>query len=104
MAPIDLAGGPAGQRRMRARFPVDAEPGSDDALGVARVCQLVQVHRLVLQRTPQPLDEDVVEMAIRLTKAFRSSPETRLGLQITYDLWQARSRIDDIKVERFEAA
>lgn len=45
-----------------------------------------------------------VEMAIRLTKAFGSSPETWLGLQMAYDLWQARSRIDDIKVERFEAA
>lgn len=45
-----------------------------------------------------------VEMAIRLTKAFGSSPETWLGLQMAYDLWQARSRIDDIKVERIEAA
>ena len=45
-----------------------------------------------------------VEMAIRLTKAFGSSPETWLGLQMAYDLWQARSRIDDIKVEPFEAA
>ena len=45
-----------------------------------------------------------VDMAIRLTKAFGSSPETWLGLQMAYDLWQARSRIDDIKVERFEAA
>ena len=45
-----------------------------------------------------------VDMAIRLTKAFGSSPETWLGLQMAYDLWQARSRIDDIKVERIEAA
>ena len=45
-----------------------------------------------------------VEMAIRLTKAFGSTPETWLGLQMAYDLWQARSRIDDIKVERIEAA
>ena len=45
-----------------------------------------------------------VEMAIRLTKAFGSTPETWLGLQMAYDLWQARRRIDDIKVERIEAA
>ena len=45
-----------------------------------------------------------VDMAIRLTKAFGSSPETWLGLQMAYDLWQARRRIDDIKVERIEAA
>ena len=45
-----------------------------------------------------------VDMAIRLTKAFGSTPETWLGLQMAYDLWQARRRIDDIKVERIEAA
>ena len=45
-----------------------------------------------------------VDMAIRLTKAFGSTPETWLGLQMAYDLWQVRRRIDDIKVERIEAA
>ena len=45
-----------------------------------------------------------VDMAIRLTKAFGSSPETWLSLQMAYDLWQAQRRIDDIKVERIEAA
>ncbi len=43
-------------------------------------------------------------MAIRLSKAFGSTPETWLGMQMAYDLWQARNRIDDIKVERIEAA
>ena len=45
-----------------------------------------------------------VDMAIRLTKAFGSSPETWLGMQMAYDLWQARSRVDEIKVERIQAA
>ena len=45
-----------------------------------------------------------VEMAIRLAKAFGSTPETWLGLQMAYDLSQARRRIDEIKVERIEAA
>ena len=45
-----------------------------------------------------------VDMAIRLTKAFGSTPETWLGMQMAYDLWQARRRIDDIKVDRIEAA
>jgi len=45
-----------------------------------------------------------VEMAIRLAKAFGSSPETWLGLQTAYDLWQARSRAQSIKIKRFEAA
>ena len=45
-----------------------------------------------------------VEMAGRLSKAFGSSPETWLGLQMAHDLWRARDRFDEIKVDRFEAA
>ena len=45
-----------------------------------------------------------VEMAIRLSKAFGSSPETWLGLQTAYDLWQARDRAKRIKVHVFNAA
>ena len=30
-----------------------------------------------------------VEMALRLSQAFGSTPETWLGLQAAYDLWQA---------------
>jgi addiction module HigA family antidote len=41
------------------------------------------------------------EMAIRLSKAFGSSPETWLRLQMQYDLWQAEQRADSIKVTRF---
>ena len=40
------------------------------------------------------------EMAIRLSKAFGSSPETWLGMQLDYDLAQARRREAEIKVER----
>ena len=45
-----------------------------------------------------------VEMAIRLSKAFGSTPETWLGMQMAYDLWQARDRAGQIAVERFAAA
>ena len=45
-----------------------------------------------------------VDMAIRLSKAFGSSPETWLGLQTAYDLWQARSRASEIEVTPFSAA
>ena len=43
-------------------------------------------------------------MAIRLAKAFGSSPETWLGMQMAYDLWQARARARSIAVRRFHAA
>ena len=45
-----------------------------------------------------------IEMAIRLSKAFGSTPETWLGMQMAYDLWQARGRTEQIAVERFAAA
>ena len=45
-----------------------------------------------------------VEMAIRLSKAFGSTPETWLGMQMAYDLWQGRTRTAEIAVERFATA
>ena len=42
-----------------------------------------------------------VDMAIRLSKAFGSSPETWLRMQLAYDLWQARDRAATLTVERF---
>ena len=40
------------------------------------------------------------EMSIRLSKAFGSSPEVWLGLQMEYDLAQANKNTDHIKVQR----
>ena len=45
-----------------------------------------------------------VDMALRLSKAFGSSPEMWLGMQMAYDLWQARQRVDMPGVRRFKAA
>jgi antitoxin HigA-1 len=39
-------------------------------------------------------------MAVRLAKAFGSSPETWLGMQADYDLAQLRSGSGEIRVER----
>lgn len=43
------------------------------------------------------------EMAIRLTKAFGSTPETWLGMQLAYDLARARKSESEIKVRRLRA-
>ena len=40
------------------------------------------------------------EMSIRLSKAFGSSPEVWLGLQMEYDLAEANKNADRIKVQR----
>jgi len=42
------------------------------------------------------------EMAIRLSKAFGSSPETWLKMQLDYDLAQARKREGEIHVNRVQ--
>lgn len=54
---------------------------------------------LVDEETPMSAD-----MAIRLSRAFGSTPETWLGMQTAYDLWRARERAGRIAVERFETA
>jgi plasmid maintenance system antidote protein VapI len=43
-------------------------------------------------------------MAIRLSKAFGSTPEFWLRLQLNYDLAQVRARADTIQVERYVPA
>ena len=44
------------------------------------------------------------DMAIRLSKAFGSTPETWLGMQLAYDLARSRDLGQEIEVERIEAA
>lgn len=41
------------------------------------------------------------DLAIRLSKAFGSTPELWLGIQMDYDLWHAQERAKGIEVERF---
>ncbi len=45
-----------------------------------------------------------LEMAYRLSKAFGSTPETWLGMQLAYDLAKSRDLEHTIKVKRIEAA
>lgn len=44
------------------------------------------------------------EMAIRLSKAFDTSPESWLNQQQQFDLWHAMNSGDPIKVKRLHAA
>jgi antitoxin HigA-1 len=43
-------------------------------------------------------------MALRLSKAFGSTPEHWLQMQLVYDLWQAKRRLKRLHVKRFSAA
>ena len=44
------------------------------------------------------------EMALRLSKAFGTSPESWLNQQVQYDLWNAKKDIKSIKVKKLYAA
>ncbi len=45
-----------------------------------------------------------IEMAYRLSKAFGSTPETWLGMQLAFDLARSRHLEHTIQIERVEAA
>ncbi len=45
-----------------------------------------------------------IEMAYRLSKAFGSTPETWLGMQLAFDLAQSSGLDRKIKIKRIEAA
>lgn len=73
-------------------------------LAVTRAPRGLGVTRQALSELVNERTAISVEMATRLSKAFGSTPETWLGTQMAHDLWQARSRVGEIAVERFEAA
>ena len=44
------------------------------------------------------------EMALRLSKAFGTSPESWLNQQIQFDLWQAAQHAKNLKIKKLVAA
>ena len=73
-------------------------------LTVTRAAQGLGVTRQALSELLNRRTGVSVEMAIRVSKAFGSTPEVWLRMQMAYDLWQARSRAAEIAVERFAVA
>ena len=72
-------------------------------LTVTRAAQGLGVTRQALSDLVSGKAGVSVEMSIRLSQAFGSTPETWLGMQTAYDLWQARGRAREIEVEDFKA-
>lgn len=71
-------------------------------LSVTRAAEGLGITRQALSDLINEKSGMSVDMAIRLSKAFGSTPETWLGMQMAYDLWQARERAEGIQVERFK--
>jgi hypothetical protein len=70
---------------MRALGVIEADPFCDDPFGLEAVSQFMQVDRFVLERAPQPLDEDVVHAAApsihgdRDLRRFKNAGESEAG-------------------------
>ena len=69
-------------------------------LTVTRAARALGVTRQTLNNLVNERAGVSPEMAIRLSKAFGSSPEVWLGIQMEYDLAQAERKAGQIKVER----
>lgn len=73
-------------------------------LTVTRAAQGLGVTRQALSDLVNGNAGVSVEMSMRLSQAFGSTPETWLGMQMAFDLWQAQDRAKHIEVENFKAA
>lgn len=69
-------------------------------LSLSAGAKILGVTRQTLTKVVNGKSGITPEMAIRLTKAFGSTPETWLRMQIAYDLANAREEEAKIKVRR----
>ena len=67
-------------------------------LTVTRAAEALGVARKTLSELINAKSGVSPEMAIRLSKAFRTTPEFWLNLQQQYDLWHVRQKADQLQV------
>ncbi len=70
-------------------------------LTITKAAEILGVTRLTVSNLVNCKNGISPEMAIRLSKAFGSSPEVWLGMQMEYDLAQAEKKASKIKVKKF---
>ncbi|MDE2768203.1 MAG: HigA family addiction module antitoxin [Acidobacteriota bacterium] len=73
-------------------------------LSVSKAAEGLGASRQALSELVNEKSAVSAEMAIRLSRAFGSSPETWLGMQTAYDLWEAQERVDELQVTRLAPA
>ena len=72
-------------------------------LSVTEGARILGVSRQALSNLVNGHARVSTDMAVRLAKAFGSTTESWVRLQAAFDVARARSREDQIKVERYEA-
>ena len=71
-------------------------------LSVTEGAKVLGVSRQALSNLVNGRSGVSADMAIRLSKAFGSTPETWIRMQAAYDVARAEQRADEIPVERYE--
>lgn len=65
-----------------------------DRLSRSEVARHLQVSRSTFNRLCNEQSDVTSEMALRLSSVLGGSPESWLGMQLSYDLWHASKAID----------
>jgi addiction module HigA family antidote len=73
-------------------------------LSVTRAAEALGVSRKTLSAILNGRAGISPEMALRLSKAFGTTPESWLNQQMHYDLWLTRKSLGKLEVERLSAA
>ncbi|MEE8584362.1 MAG: HigA family addiction module antitoxin [Acidobacteriota bacterium] len=73
-------------------------------LSVTRAAQALGVSRKTLSAILNARAGISPEMALRLSKAFGTSPESWLKQQMHYDLWTTERNVGKLDVEKLSAA
>ena len=68
------------------------------SLTVSDLAETLGVSRKTLSKIVNERGAITPEMALRLSRAFNTTPELWLNLQQSYDLWQASHKLDDWKL------
>jgi addiction module HigA family antidote len=67
-------------------------------LSVTQAAEYLGVTRKALSELLNGKSGISPEMALRLAKAFNTTPESWLAQQVHYDLWKARNKVKNLKV------
>jgi len=68
------------------------------SLTVSELATTLGVSRKTLSKIVNEHGSITPDMALRLSKAFKTTPELWLNLQQNYDLWQASHKSEDWKI------
>lgn len=68
------------------------------SLTVSQLAAALGVSRKTLSKILNERGDVTPNMALRLSKAFKTTPELWLNLQRNYDLWEAAHKSDDWKM------